>query len=196
MKTRSSHKWQKKPGTFNSLNLDLIDFDDDYPVIGKSKIVENFNIVSCHDYRSLKDNSFVSMFVDDYILERFWREPERYVDRYLECGMVMSPDFSLLLDMPLPLQMFNTYKNRLIGYYWQSQGINVIPTVSWSDKKSFEFAFNGIEKGSTVCVSNIGCRNLDNKKYFDAGFNELQKKIEPEKIFFQSNKKFQKEKTT
>ena len=102
----------------------------------------------------------------------------------------MSPDYSLLLGMPKPMQMWNVYRNRLVGYVWQSTGINVIPTISWSDKNSFEYCFNGVGIGSVVAVSNIGCRNEENKYYFDAGFEELKNRINPTKIIFQCNKKY------
>ena len=50
--------------------------------------------------------------------------------------------------------------------------------------------FKGIAKNSVVAISNTGCRNDEQKKYFDAGFNEMIKQIEPSKIIFQCNKKF------
>ena len=33
------------------------------------------------------------------------------------------------------------------------KGIRVIPTVNWGLENTFDFCFNGIEKGSTVAVS-------------------------------------------
>jgi hypothetical protein len=77
-----------------------------------------------------------------------------------------------------------------VGYVWRSAGINVIPTISWSDKNSFEYCFEGVEIGSVVAVSNIGCRNEEHKYFFDAGFNEMIQRIKPKKILFQCNKKY------
>ena len=88
------------------------------------------------------------------------------------------------------MQEWNVYRNRLVGYVWQCEGIKVIPTISWSDKSSFQFCFNGIEKNSVVAISNTGCRNDEQKKYFDEGFGEMIKRIEPRKIIFQCNKKY------
>lgn len=190
METRSSLNWKKNPGTFNPLNLGLIDFEDDFPVISNSYIPESFKVALCHDYRSLNPNSFVNCFTDDYVLGRFWNNPEKYIERFSECGLVMTPDYSLLVGMPKPLQMFNVYKNRLIGYFWKKNGVNIIPTVGWSDKKSFEYCFLGIEEGSNVCVSNIGCRNLENKKFFDEGLTAMKETIKPKKIIFQCNEKY------
>ena len=87
-------------------------------------------------------------------------------------------------DFPLSLQIYNTYRNRFCGAYWQDLGINVIPTVSWSDKRSFDFCFEGIEHKSSVAISNVGVfNNLKTKKMFLDGYEEMIKIIEPEKIF-------------
>ena len=64
---------------------------------------------------------------------------------------VISPDCSLYRDMPLCLQIANTYMNRAVGHYLQSNGLYVIPNVRWGDERSFtttelpeKFAFLGI----------------------------------------------------
>ena len=189
MKTRSFDNWKHKSGVFDSLNIRLLGFNTDYPVLSSFMKDIDFEIVTCNDYKSINENSLVSTFVEDYVLERFWNNPNKYIDIYKRAKYVMSPDFSLLKGMPIPMQIWNTYRNRLVGYVWQSNGINVIPTVSWSDEHSFDFCFNGILKNSVVAISNIGCRTEDDKLIFDLGFNEMIKMLEPSKIIFQCNKK-------
>ena len=144
----------------------------------------------CNNYKAITEQSLISTFIDDYILERFWNNPKKYIDYFKKAKYIMSPDYSLLLGMPKPMQMWNVYRNRLVGYVWQSAGLNVIPTISWSDKNSFEYCFNGVGVGSVVAVSNIGCRNEEYKCYFDAGFNEMINRIKPSQILFQCNKKY------
>ena len=190
MNQRSSHNWKSKSGTWDSLNLTFVDFKQDYPVLSSFLAIDISIVTNCNDYQSLTNDSLVSMFVDDYILERYWNNPIKYVNYYKECHGVMSPDFSLLIGMPIPLQQYNVYRNRMVGYIWQTRGINVIPTVSWSDEKSFSFAFNGIKKGSVVAVSNIGCRNEQHKTYFDKGFEEMKRQKQPKTIIFQANNKY------
>lgn len=190
MKQRSSDNWKAKPGGWDCLNTELIDFEQDYPILSSIfKHVHFQSVVNCNNYKSINENSLISFFVDDYILERFWNNPVKYIYVFRNAKYVMSPDFSLLIGMPKPMQMWNIYRNRLIGNVWQNAGIKVIPTITWSDKKSFEYCFEGVEKGSVVAVSNIGCRNEENKYYFDAGFNEMIKRIHPSTILFQCNKK-------
>lgn len=186
MNTRSSRNWQSKAGTWDSLNVEYVDFSGSYPCLSSITYPVSFNSVAiCNDYRSVTNNSLISMFVDDYILERFWNNPLKYVNYYKNAAYVMSPDFSLLLGMPEPVQRWNVYRSRLVGYVWQKAGLSVIPTVSWTDNNSFEYCFEGIERGSNVAVSNIGCRNDEQKAYFDAGLQELKSVIEPNTIIMQ-----------
>ena len=61
-----------------------------------------------------------------------------------------------------------------------ADGLTVIPTVSWSTPRSFEFCFDGIEKGSIVAVGTLGCKK--SKRSFMCGYNEMLERIEPSKI--------------
>lgn len=187
---RSSHNWATRSGVFDALNTRFLTFTEDYPVLSSIFNIDDFKVIMCNNYKKIDENSLVSSFLDDYILERYWNDPTRYLSIFKRAKYVMSPDFSLLLGMPKPMQMWNVYRNRLVGYLWQGEGIKVIPTISWSDRNSFEFCFNGIEKNSVVSISNTGCRNDEQKKYFDSGFDEMVKIIEPSKIIFQCNKKY------
>ena len=54
------------------------------------------------------------------------------------------------------------------------------------NENTFEFCFDGVEKGSTVAVSTYMVSELDNrqdqKEFFLKGYNEMLKRIELEKI--------------
>ena len=191
MRTRSSDNWNFKAGGLNKLNIDIIEISDNYPTINCKEINTEAKGVWCN-YATQIDlqNRFVNMFVDDYILERYWNDPKRYVSIFNKAEYVMSPDYSLLIGMPEVMQMWQVYRNRAVGYYWQSKGINVVPTISWSDRNSFNFAFKWINKGSIVAVSNIGCRNEEQLINFTEGYNEMIKQIQPNKIIFQCSKKY------
>lgn len=119
-------------------------------------------------------------FVDDYRFEDVYNHPERSLKRYAQYREVLTPEFSLYADMPLWRQIENTGKNRWVGAYWQSKGLAVIPSICWSTPRSFEFCFDGVERGSVVAVGMIGCRR--NKKGFMLGYEEMLKRIEPSAI--------------
>ena len=81
--------------------------------------------------------------------------------------------------MPYVLQIFNTYRSRTLQRYWQDLGINVLTTVSWSDKKSFDFCFLGIPLHSNVIISSM----TNNEFLFMLGLNEMVKRIKPNIIY-------------
>ena len=58
-----------------------------------------------------------------------------------------------------------------------------MPTLSWSDENSYDFAFDGIEIGSTVTVSTVGIlKNEEAKRYWISGMKEAIKRIKPKEI--------------
>lgn len=193
MDTRSSDNWQKKPGGWDALNLTLLQSDDDYPEVYCPRIPMSLlhNVVNINDRKKYGKDSLLCSFVDDYHLERFWNQPERYGQRWLDLkvGAVMTPDFSLYIGMPLPMMQWNTYRTRMLGNLWMAMGLKVIPTVTWADEKSFDFCFEGIRKESIVAVSNIGIRSEEEKRYFDLGYNKMKEVIRPSQILFMSQEK-------
>ena len=160
------------------------------PLIRKQNIdFENMELLGFNNARTSKDtNKFLHFFLDDYQFYRVWNELKGNGEIIKEFAGALSPDFSLYLDYPISLQIYNTYRNRYCGAYWQSLGVNVIPTIGWSDEKSFEFCFDGVEKGSIVAVGTVGViNNKDAKELFIKGYNEMLKRIEPSKIIIYGN---------
>lgn len=97
----------------------------------------------------------------------------------------MSPDFSLYSDFPKALQIYNHYRKHWLGAYWQLNGIEVIPTICWSDESSFEWCFDGEPQGGTVAVSSVGTQlNKQSKQLFLNGYNEMIKRLQPETVIF------------
>lgn len=122
----------------------------------------------------------VHFYLDDYRFESIYNNPEKKIETLKQYKAVLTPDFSMFVEMPVALQLFSTFKNRWVGAYLQEQGICVIPTVRWGDLTSFNFCFDGIEKGSIVAVSTIGIKK--EKSHFMLGYNEMLSRIKPSKI--------------
>lgn len=102
-----------------------------------------------------------------------------------EFDYVLTPDFSLYLDYPKAMQIYNHYRKHWIGAYMQMLGIKVIPTIAWSDEESFDWCFDGEPEGGTVAVSSVGCmKNKDSKKLFIDGYKEMISRLHPETIIF------------
>lgn len=181
--------------TTNAYNLDKMDSvesSNDYwqmPVIAKSDYIPK-KLVGFNYAKTNKDkNVGIHFFIDDYQFERIWNCPEKYIDILSEYECVLSPEFSLYWDMPLPMKIWNTYRNRFIGSYFQQKGINVIPTVCWADENTFDFCFQGIEKGSVVAVETNGVKEKEEAtNRWKAGMAELIRRIEPSTILVYGGK--------
>lgn len=102
------------------------------------------------------ENIGVHFFLHDYQFERVWNYPDRYASVLSRFAFVLSPDFSPYADMPRALKIYNVYRNRWCARYWQEYGINVIPTITWSDNDSLRYCLAGVPKHSTIAISTMG----------------------------------------
>lgn len=81
------------------------------------------------------------------------------------------------------MQIWNTYRNRAIAYWLQSNGVNVIPNIRWGDERTYKFAFEGIEQSGTVAISTNGCiRNKTDRYYFIKGLTKMVEALKPDTI--------------
>jgi hypothetical protein len=155
------------------------------PLVKKQELTtQNIMLVACSDTRA-NDNEVnkkkgVHFFVDDYRFSGIYDNPERTLERYSQYAFLLTPDFSTYSDMDLWRQLESVAKNRWVGAYWQSKGRIVIPTVSWSTPRSFEFCFDGVEQHATVAVSTLGCKKA--KIDFMRGYEVMLEKLRPEAI--------------
>lgn len=125
----------------------------------------------------------IHFYLDDYQFERIWRRPEDYINRLSEFECILSPDFSLYMDMPYSMKVWNTYRSRWVGAYYQDKGLKVIPTISWGGSDTFDFAFSGIPQHSIVSISTVGIiRNKKTRELWKSGVDELIKNIQPKTI--------------
>lgn len=135
-----------------------------------------------------RTNSFtretgVHFFTDDYRFTSVWRQPQKYADMFARAGAVMTPDFSMYRDMPLSLQIYNHYRKHWCGQFWQSRGVVVIPTISWSGSESWDFCFDGEPRGSIVAVSTVGVkRDKEAFGLFSAGWSEMLDRLSPKRV--------------
>ena len=103
-------------------------------------------------------------FIDDYQFERLWNRPLDYLPLLAKFECVLTPDFSLYMDMPLPMQAWNVYRSRALGKLWQERGLNVIPTLQYSDPRSFGFCLDTLPKGATIATSTVGVKTDEEAK--------------------------------
>lgn len=125
----------------------------------------------------------VHFYLDDYQFERVWNFPNRYVNILKHFGCVAAPDFSMLIGMPKAMMIWNHYRKMAVAQFWQNQGIQVIPTLNWADRDSWDFCFDGMPVGGSVSVSTLGVmKNPVAKKIWYDGMTEAVRRLKPEQI--------------
>ncbi|MBO4542242.1 MAG: DUF4417 domain-containing protein [Bacteroidales bacterium] len=127
----------------------------------------------------------IHTFVDDYQIDRVWNYPERYIEMFKRFNCVMSPDYSMYVNFPLAMQLWNHYRKMWVTAYMQEYGVNMIPVACWSDSRSYDFCFNGMPKESIIAVSNVGCiKGAAQQYYFKQGFEVMLRVLQPIQILF------------
>lgn len=187
-------KENERHRTNDTYNLGIMDNENvsdfwQMPIIKNDNFIPSKLIGFNYAKTSKEKNVGIHFYLDDYQFERLWNKPEDYVDILKQYECILSPDFSLYMDMPMPMKIWNIYRSRLIGQYYQNQGIKVIPTLSWAELETFQFCFEGIPKGSIVSISTIGVkRNKGALNIWKQGVDKLIKRIKPSTILIYGGK--------
>lgn len=65
-------------------------------------------------------NRFVHFFLYDYKFEDIWNNPDKYIEKLSQYKAVLTPDFSMYIEMNENMQRYNTFRNRWVGAHtWQ-----------------------------------------------------------------------------
>lgn len=161
----------------------------DIPLVRKQEIdINAIELIPSTNTKSNDKNNIhkgVHFFVDDYRFEGIYNNPNKSLGKFSQYKFLLTPDFSTYAEMDIWKQIENVAKNRWCGSYWQSKGLTVIPTISWSTPKSYDFCFDGVEKKSIVAIGMIGCKK--EKTAFLRGYNEMINRINPQAIICYGN---------
>ena len=137
------------------------------------------------------EKDILMFYEHDVRFKDIFIEPWKALERARRFRGAISPDCSLYYDMPLALQIFNTYRNRQFGHFLQENGVYTIPNIRWGDERSYEeiiagdtpFAFQGIEKHSTVAIGTYGCsKTRIEKLHLRKGLKAMLDIIKPESV--------------
>ena len=143
-----------------------------------NKLISFSKAISCNDY-----NQWVHFFEDDYLFEKIWRNPNRYLEILHRYNGVILPDFSLFRDMPYVMQLWNIYRSRAIGHWLQSNGINVIVNIRYADKRTYYCCCDGVSKHSVIAIGTHGTiKSKEDRKFFCEGLDIIAKRLQPSAI--------------
>lgn len=156
--------------------------DFEFPVIQSTDCVPNRLIsfskaVGCEDF-----DQWVHFYEFDYLFERVWRNPKRYLPVLKRFNGVILPDFSVYRDMPLVMQLWNIYRSRAIGAWLQANGVSAIANVRWGDCRTYDVCCDGVPQNSTIAVGTLGTLGSDDRRFFEEGLAVVAKSLTPRVI--------------
>lgn len=142
------------------------------------RIIVFSKAISCKDFEQ-----WVHFYEDDYLFERLWRNPKRYIEKLKMYKGIILPDFSLYRDMPLVMQIWNIYRSRAIGFWLQKNGIKVIPNIRFGDKRTYRICCDGIAKHCIIAIgTHSTLKNVEDRRVFLDGLDVVVKRLEPKAI--------------
>ena len=139
------------------------------------RVIPFSKAISSKDY-----DQWVHFYENDYLFERLWRRPRKYLEILKKYQGVILPDFSLYRDMPFVMQLWNIYRSRAIGHWLQINGINVIPNIRFGDRRTYRICCDGIAKHCVIAVGSLGnIKRKADREIFLKGFDFIVKYLNP-----------------
>lgn len=185
---RTMSATQQKKITHNNLHIKV---DLEYSEPNGFPILKPYNGPLCHDYvcygkhyPHIGKGKCVHFFCDDYIFELACdKKLEKTTYRLKDFDCLITPDYSLYVDVSVQDNKAAIYKSRLAGAYWQYWGFDVIPTASWSDVDSFSYCFESLPQHSVIAVCGVGVSWCSHANLlWQYGIRELEKRLQPTTI--------------
>lgn len=113
---------------------------------------------------------------------------ERIIPSLKKAGAVVQPDYTIFADAPLLLQKYAVFEKNRVAVELQSQGIEVIPNLSWGDERSYKFAFLGVPKGQICAMGTYGqIRDPEKRKLFKDGLGVALEAVQPKLVLVYGN---------
>lgn len=130
-----------------------------------------------------KPDAAVHFYIQDVFFNCVWNAPEKYVKMFQRFWGIISTDYSVYADMVMPEVMWNSFRNKLLAAWLQSQGINVIPNVSWGRSWSHELCIDGFPKHSVIAINSTGIgTDSFSKSLWLQGYRKVLESLEPLKV--------------
>ncbi len=170
---------------FNAFLVTLATFAGifEFPIIEPCYDIPN-RLISFSKCIGSKDHDYwVHFYEDDYLFERLWRNPKKYLPILQRYNGVILPDWSLYRDMPLVMQLWNIYRSRAIGTWLQTNGVKVIPNVRYGDRRTYRCCCDGLPSRAVIAVGSHGTiKNIEDRIIFAQGLEVVVKRLEPRAI--------------
>jgi len=145
------------------------------------------------------ERSILLTHTNDMELDKLWADTPAVTKRFLNKRFyaIMTPEFSVSVNFPKAERIWQTFRNRWLGRYWQEAGIKVIPTVSHvGEDWDLNYIYAGIPEGCP-CVSTQVQANQEGDRKDDFAFimqiyrrsyQEILDRIKPKQLIVYGGK--------
>ena len=135
----------------------------------------------------------LAFYTDDARFESVWNYPDKMAMRILNAGLVgaVAPNYSLWPGQALAVHIWNTYRSRWVGRYFQEAGISVVPDVNWSGPEDYDFCFAGIPMEApciSIQVQTFRSNQPDEVRRVVDGIAEALRRLRPQRVLFYASK--------
>lgn len=129
------------------------------PWIGRKRTAPwEHNYLWCHGNDTMVDldmsRTVVCFYCWDRLFEQVWTKPSWFVSklRKWKPAALVTPNFSIWAAMPTAAKIWNIYRSRWVGRFWQEHGFNIIPDVQLSTVDSRDICIAGLPRNAP-CLS-------------------------------------------
>ena len=157
---------------FNAFMLENADYvgNIEMPVIRPTDIVPQRLVCFSKIRKETDYNAVVHFYEHDYIIERIWKNPNKYLPQLQKFAGVILPDFSLYRDEPLIMQMNNIFRSRQVGAWLQDNGLPTIVNMRYGDERTYKLACLGVPHNSIIAIGTHGTmKNPLDRKILEDG---------------------------
>lgn len=131
----------------------------------------------------------VHFYEYDYMIERFWNAPRKYLGFLKRFPVVISPDYSVSYDVPDAVNEWNIFRNYASARIMQLQGIRVIPNIPVCLPRLYSKVFDPLEKGGVYAISNVRAHaNYFTRHEWYKFVGEAIRRLNPEALVIYGNR--------
>lgn len=132
---------------------------------------DTYYCISSVPWPTTREGGILGFFTEDYRFNNCYDFASSFLEEVLEedWSAICLPDYSLYDSYPFPMKLWNLYRSRWCGRYWQEAGIYVIPIIqAFLASQDLEMEHDIIIKSLPRKVPMAACqmRGMDDYKAF------------------------------
>jgi len=137
------------------------------------------------------DKTIVGFYVDDYRFDKFWDTSsastmELVKQNYM--GAVM-PNYSPLITDPRAVRVFQMYKSRWVGRYFQEAGIKIVPDIQCV-ASDLEYLCDGLMGVKTIAIqAHQNYNDLESRTVKATAIDYAMEQLKPDTVLFYAPEK-------